>query len=90
MTVDTNECGDMTAETRQALSESKCKDAAAMRRARVAAIVHSDFVASLYVGQLAGGMRFLHNHPKHATIWKPPSKANLMRLPQLEIAHGDR
>jgi hypothetical protein len=53
--------------TWQALNFARSNDVAAMLRARTAAIVHINFVASLYEEQLAGGRYFLHDSPTHTT-----------------------
>ena len=50
-----------------ALNESRSKDVAVMRRAKIRAILHIDFVIELYHDQLADGRYFLHEHPEHAT-----------------------
>ena len=46
--------------TWMALNEAKSKDVAVVRRAKIRAIVHIDFVVELYYDQLAGGRYFLH------------------------------
>ena len=53
--------------TWQFLNAAKSKDPEAMRRAKTAAILHLDFVCSLYQEQLDGGRYFLHEHPQYAT-----------------------
>ena len=50
-----------------ALSNSRSKDVAAIRRAKIRAIRHIDFVIEFYYDQLAGGRYFLHELPEHAT-----------------------
>ncbi len=55
--------------TWQKLNEAKSEDPEAMRRARIAATVHIDFVASLYEEQIDGGRYFLHEHPQYASSW---------------------
>ena len=76
--------------TWQALNLARSTDAAAMLRARTAAIVHLDFVASLYEEQMAGGRYFLHEHPRYATSWTVPSIARVMNMPHVQLAHGDQ
>ena len=56
--------------TWMALNEAKSKDVAAIRRARIRAIVHMGFVIELYYDQLADGKYFLHEHPQNATSWQ--------------------
>ena len=46
--------------TWQRLSTAKSKDPKAMRRAKIASIIHSDFVAVLYKEQMDAGRYFLH------------------------------
>ena len=53
--------------TWMALNEARRKDVAAVRRAKIRAILHIDFVAELYYDQLADGRYFIHEHPEHAT-----------------------
>ena len=53
--------------TWQYLNEAKSKDAEEMRRQRVIATIHMDFVASLYREQVEDGLYFLHEHPMWAT-----------------------
>ena len=72
------------------MNEARSNDVDAMRRAKIAAIVHLDFVASLYAEQIAAGRYFLHEHPLHATSWDIPSIASLMRMPQVQLAEGDQ
>ena len=76
--------------TWQYLNEARSTDVAALRRARIAAIVHLEFVASLYEEQVGGGRFFLHERPLHATSWTVPSIAALVRLPQVQLAEGDQ
>jgi len=76
--------------TWQALNFARSNDAAGMLRARTAAIVHIDFVASLYEEQLAGGRYFLHEHPKYATSWDVDSMVRLAAMPGVLLAHGDQ
>ena len=66
--------------TWQKLNEARCDDAARMRRLRVEAQVHIDFVASLYLEQLQDDLYFLHEHPRWASSWKLPSIEELMKI----------
>ena len=49
--------------TWQALNYAKSEDKDRMDRARTAAEVHINFVASLYEEQMDAGKYFLHEHP---------------------------
>ena len=40
-----------------------------MQKAYVQACVHMEFVAKVYLDQLAEGRYFLHEHPNFATSW---------------------
>ena len=61
-----------------------------MRRAKIASIVHLDFVASLYEDQAEGGRYFLHEHPLNATSWQVPSIARVLQRGDVERVHGDQ
>ncbi len=61
-----------------------------MERARVASIVHLDFVARLYQEQLDGGRYLLHEHPRYATSWSVPSIAKILSRDDVRRAHGDK
>ena len=41
-----------------------------MEKSYVQACVHMEFVAQLYLDQLAEGRYFLREHPKFATSWE--------------------
>ncbi len=58
--------------TWQALNYAKSEDKDRMDRARTAAEVHINFVASLYEEQMDAGKYFLHEHPMWATSWAMP------------------
>ena len=58
--------------TWQYLNESKAADVNEIKRQRIQASLHMDFVASLYREQVEDGLYFLHEHPLWATSWKLP------------------
>ena len=74
----------------QRLNAVKCSDPEAMKRARVEAIVHMDFVAELYAEQVRGGRYFLHEHPLRATSWELKSMREVMQLENVRRVHGDQ
>ncbi len=76
--------------TWQALNEAKSKDAEGMRRARIAATVHLDFVASLYEEQMDGGRYFLHEHPLYATSWEVAGIERVMMRDDVRRVRGDQ
>ena len=76
--------------TFQALNMMRSKDVEAMERAKVAAIVHLEFVAQLYADQIARGLYFLHEHPLRATSWTVDSIADLLKRPDVIRVHGDQ
>ena len=76
--------------TWQALNMAKAKDPEAMKRARIASVMHLDFVTSLYQEQLDGGRYFLHEHPRYATSWSVPSIAKILGRDDVKMAHGDQ
>ena len=76
--------------TWQFLNALKCRDPEAMKRAKIQATLHLDFVASLYREQLEGGRYFLHEHPAGATPWQVPSIDELTQIPGVEKVIGDQ
>ena len=76
--------------TWQALNMAKSKDKEAMRRAKIAAIVHLDFVASLHEDQAEGGRYLLHEHPLGASSWEVPSIDRVLKRGDVERVHGDQ
>ena len=76
--------------TWQRPNEAKANDLEAMRRAKIAPIVHLDFVVRMYREQSEGGRHFPHEHPLYATSWKICSIEKLMNLPQVQLAHGEQ
>ena len=59
-------------------------------RARIAATVHMDFVASLYEEQISGSRYFLHEHPLGASSWELKSIEILLKTPGVQRVHGDQ
>jgi hypothetical protein len=76
--------------TWQALNEATSPDVEAMRKARRRFIKHIEFMVSLYMEQYEAGRYVLHEHPRYATSWQPRRMADLMALPNVELAHGDQ
>ena len=76
--------------TWMALNEAKSKDAAAVRRAKIRAIVHMDFVIELYYDQLADGRYFLHEHPQNATSWQLTQMKSLGEAQGVVRVNGDQ
>ncbi len=76
--------------TWQALNAARNPDKAAVERARLAAVVHLDFVAELYEMQLDAGRYFLHEHPEWATSWKLPRIDAVLRRTGVERVRGDQ
>jgi hypothetical protein len=76
--------------TWMALNEARSKDVAAVRRAKIRAILHIDFVIELYYDQLADGRYFLHEHPEHATSWQLTQMKNLMEAEGVIRVCGDQ
>ena len=72
------------------LGAKRNKDAAAMRRAKVEALLHMDFVISLYVGHVQAGRFYLYAHPQHASSCKLPSMEELMGTHGIYLAHADQ
>ena len=78
MLVGSPACKDFS--TWQALNKSKSKDPKAMEKARVASVLHLNFVASLYQEQIDGGRYFLHEHPLRATCWQEASIKKILGI----------
>ena len=74
----------------QHLNEAKSKDVEAVRRAKLQAIVHIDFVAELYQAQIDGGRYFLHEHPWNATSWQLDAVKKLLAVPSVQRVRGDQ
>ena len=88
MLIGSPSCKDFS--TWQALNESKSSNPEAFRRARIASIVHLDFVASLYEEQANAGRYFLHEHPLNATSWEVPSISGILSRGDVQRVHGDQ
>jgi hypothetical protein len=76
--------------TWQYLNESKTEGVYAMRRAKVQAVIHVNFVAELYNEQVESGRYFLHEHPIGASSWNLPSIKQLLEMPGVAVAHADQ
>ena len=59
--------------TWQYLNDAKASNPDAVKRQKIRAKMHVDFVVSLYFDQLQAGRYFLHEHPQWATSWQLPS-----------------
>ncbi len=64
----------------QALNDAK-KDPSLVRREKIRAMVHLNFVAELYRDQVLGGRFFLHEHPDGASSWEEKVMQEVLRLP---------
>ena len=49
-----------------------------------------EFAASLYFEQLQAGRYFLHEHPRYASSWGLSTMEELMKIPGVELTHGDQ
>ncbi len=76
--------------TWQALNLAKSRRPEDMKRAKIKAIVHVDFMVSLYREQIDGGRYFLHEHPSWATSWELQKMEELMATPGVRRIHGDQ
>ena len=76
--------------TWQYLNEAKSSDTMKIKRSRVRAELHMEFVASLYREQIEDGLYFLHEHPRWATSWRLESIEELKRIEGVETVHGDQ
>ncbi len=76
--------------TWQYLNERRVKDPSKLRRQKVAAKLHLDFVVSLYVEQVQAGGYFLHEHPQWATSWQLPTVRELLDVDGVERIHADQ
>ncbi len=76
--------------TWQRLSEARPPDVGRMRRLKVEAQVHMDFVASLYLEQLQDGLYCLHEHPRFASSWELPCIEELLKVDGVNIVRGDQ
>ena len=76
--------------TWQALNEAKSNNSDEIKRNRIKAIVHLDFVAELYAEQMAGGRYFLHEHPDGASSWALPSIQAIKQLAGVQRVRGDQ
>ena len=61
-----------------------------LKRRLIEREVHLRFAAEIYCLQLAGGRRFLHEHPLGATSWKEQCIRALARVPGVGTVIGDQ
>ncbi len=76
--------------TWQYLNDAKASNPDAVKRQKIRAKMHVDFVVSLYFDQLQAGRYFLHEHPQWATSWQLPSIQQLMQVESVEKIRGDQ
>ena len=76
--------------TWQHLNWTRSKRPADMEKAYVQACVHMEFVAQLYLDQLAEGRYFLHEHPKFATSWELECMRRLRLIPGVSVVRADQ
>ncbi len=76
--------------TWQYLNRFKHGDNESKERARVEAVMHMDFVISLYYEQIEGGRYFLHEHPNWATSWSLDKIETMLRVPGVRRVRGDQ
>ncbi len=76
--------------TWQYLSEVKFADIDKLKRERIRAELHLDFVTSLYKEQIEDGLDFLHEHPRWASSWRVPSMEALKMIDGVELVQGDQ
>jgi len=76
--------------TWQFLNAAKSDNPEAIRRARIQATVHLNFVAELYEVQVQAGRFFIHEHPLAATSWQVPAIARLKQLSGVQVVHADQ
>ncbi len=76
--------------TWQYLNERRVKDLRKLRRQKVEAKLHLDFVISLYTEQIQAGGYFLHEHPQWATSWQLPTVEGLLDVNGVERIHADQ
>ncbi len=73
----------------QALNDAKT-DPSLVRREKIRAMVHLNFVAELYRDQVLGGRFFLHEHPDGASSWEEEVMQEVLRLPGVSRVKGDQ
>ena len=76
--------------TWQFLNKFRAVDPQELERTRLQAIVHIEFMASLYLEQIEGGRYFLHEHPAFATSWALPCMEELAKVHGVEMAYADQ
>ena len=65
-------------------------DQAKLKRLKVQARVHLDFVCRIYPEQLDGGRFFLHEHPAFATSWQEETIRNIAEHDDVQTVHADQ
>ena len=71
----------------QHLNDAKrCPDE--VKREKLHALVHLEFMAQIYREQIEGGRMFLHEHPESATSWGEQCIRDIMQIPGVERAVG--
>ena len=76
--------------TWQFLNKFRAVDPQELERTRLQAIVHIEFMASLYLEQIEGGRYFLHEHPAFATSWTLPCMEELAKVHGVEMTYADQ
>ena len=76
--------------TWQYLNWTRSRRPADMEKAYVQACVHMEFVAQLYLDQLAEDRYFLHEHPKFATSWELECMRRLRLIPGVSVVRADQ
>ena len=74
----------------QRLNAARWGNTAEAQAARTKAVKHMEFAASLYFEQLQAGRYFLHEHPRYASSWGLSTMEELMKIPGVELTHGDQ
>jgi len=73
----------------QALNDAG-RDPGLIRREKLRALVHLEFVKDLYTDQVEGGRFFLHEHPEGASSWDEDCIQEVLRLPEVSRVRGDQ
>ena len=75
----------------QALNNAKhSRDPEVVKRERLKALVHFDFMCEMYHEQLNEGHYFLHEHPAGATSWGEECVKDVAQRDGVEVVIGDR
>ena len=73
----------------QALSEAK-RDPEEVKREKIKALVHMQFITELYKEQVLAGRYFLHEHPLCATSWRLECILEVMAMRGVDSEWGDQ